>query len=215
MRDFFKIRLVAFVLSVASISAFADGVRQIDVMVLDRNGKPLQNVLVMSDAPESSLRNSTSYEVEQVNMAFSPKVLVVPSGSKVTFPNTDTVAHHVYSFSKPNHFTLPLYRGETPAPVTFEHSGVIVLGCNIHDHMVGHIIVTDNQEHTWTDENGMAAVSIYDKAGDSTVRIWHPRIRLKRETVERITSSDTTELTFQLVKRLLPEKSRKPKRSRY
>src|SRR5262245_7112572 len=36
--------------------------------------------------------------LDQRNLAFSPAVLAVPTGSTVRFPNNDTVLHNVFSF---------------------------------------------------------------------------------------------------------------------
>ena len=62
----------------------------------------------------------------------------------------------VYSFSYPNKFMLPMYNAKQHPPVTFEHSGVVSLRCNIHDHMLGYILVVDSMTVTKTDENGKA-----------------------------------------------------------
>ena len=64
-------------------------------------------------------------------------------GTRVEFPNNDSVSHQVYSFSPAKRFQLPLYKGEIHPPVTFDQPGLVVLGCNIHDSMVGYIYVTD------------------------------------------------------------------------
>ena len=70
------------------------------------------------------------------------------------FPNNDTVSHQVYSFSAAKRFQLPLYKGEVHPPVTFDRPGLVVLGCNIHDVMVGYIYVTDAPYFGKTDREG-------------------------------------------------------------
>jgi hypothetical protein len=92
--------------------------------------------------------------MDQQNMAFVPQVLVVPVGSDVRFPNSDTVSHQVYSFSPAKRFQLPLYKGAPHPPVNFDKPGLVVLGCNIHDQMVGYIYVTDAPYFGMTDEQG-------------------------------------------------------------
>ena len=39
--------------------------------------------------------------MDQVNRSFSPDLLVIPVGSTVEFPNSDSVSHQIYSFSPP------------------------------------------------------------------------------------------------------------------
>src|ERR1700744_481833 len=58
--------------------------------------------------------------MDQVNRAFEPDVLVIPVGSTVEFPNSDSVSHQIYSFSPARKFQLPLYRGKTYPPVPFD-----------------------------------------------------------------------------------------------
>ena len=59
-------------------------------------------------------------------------------------PNRDNIRHHVYSFSPAKRFELPLYAGVPTQPVLFDKAGVVVLGCNIHDWMIGYIYVSDS-----------------------------------------------------------------------
>ncbi|WP_196767929.1 hypothetical protein, partial [Streptobacillus moniliformis] len=72
-----------------------------------------------------------------------PHVLAITVGSEVRFPNRDKLRHQVYSFSKAKTFDLPLYSGHPAAPVRFDEIGVVELGCNIHDGMIGYIVVLD------------------------------------------------------------------------
>ena len=89
--------------------------------------------------------------IDQHHEQFVPRVLIVQRGTEVSFPNTDRVQHHVYSFSQTKQFELPLYRGNEHPPVMFDHAGVAVLGCNIHDHMVGYVLVVDSSHFGFTD----------------------------------------------------------------
>ena len=74
---------------------------------------------------------------------FVPDLLVVPVGSTVSFPNSDSVSHQIYSFSAAKRFQLPLYRGKPYPPRLFDQAGLVMLGCNIHDWMIAYIDVTD------------------------------------------------------------------------
>ena len=86
--------------------------------------------------------------MDQRKLMFVPDVLVVQTGTAVDFPNSDQVRHQVYSFSGAKTFELALYAGRAHAPVVFDRSGLVTLGCNIHDSMVGYIWVTDSP---WSD----------------------------------------------------------------
>jgi plastocyanin len=82
--------------------------------------------------------------MDQRNREFVPHILVVQVGTWVDFANCDTVSQQVYSFSPAKRFQLPLYRGAVHPPVLFDQPGVVTLGCNIHDSMLGYIYVADS-----------------------------------------------------------------------
>jgi len=175
----------------------------IDVTVLDPDGNPVPEVAVYVIQGESSSREAPGTAImDQRDTRFVPHTLVVQKGTSVEFPNSDIVAHHVYSFSKPNNFVLPLYKGDAHAPVTFEYDGIVTVGCNIHDHMLGYIVVVDTDVFGVTDENGKLAVAVSDSSGDVAVNIWSPRIRDKELT--QTVAATTSPVTFSLQKKLRP-----------
>lgn len=112
--------------------------------------------------------------MDQRNTAFEPGVLVVQAGTAVSFPNSDTVRHQVYSFSPAKPFELPLYAGTPPEPVVFDQPGIVVVGCNIHDWMIGWIVVLDTPHHGRSDAAGRVRLTVPD--GQYLVRAWHPRL---------------------------------------
>ena len=81
--------------------------------------------------------------MDQIDKQFSPRVLVIRPGERISFPNSDNIRHHVYSFSPAKTFELPLYHGISTEPIVFETSGTVAVGCNIHDRMSAHIYVID------------------------------------------------------------------------
>jgi hypothetical protein len=101
--------------------------------------------------------------------------LVITTGTSVTFPNLDTVRHHVYSFSPAKRFELKLYVGTPANPIVFDQSGVVVMGCNIHDQMVSHILVVDTPYYGITNANGVIALDDVPP-GDYQLRTWHGRL---------------------------------------
>jgi plastocyanin len=141
-------------------------------------GKPLPNAVVQIDSPRkpaAASRLPGPYVVAQKDIAFQPHILIVPVGAAVSFPNRDKVRHHVYSFSTAKTFELKLYpQGETRS-VVFDRSGVVALGCNIHDLMTGFVIVVDTPFAAQT--NAAGQVSIDDvPPGPITVTVWHPSL---------------------------------------
>jgi plastocyanin len=113
-------------------------------------------------------------QMEQINRQFRPYILAVPVGVPVEFPNHDRIAHHVYSFSPVRSFEIPLYKGTTPAPIVFDRPGVVPLGCNIHDWMIGYIVVVDAPR--FTQVRGREAVFDDLEPGSYEISVWHPAL---------------------------------------
>jgi plastocyanin len=84
---------------------------------------------------------SGTFTVAQKNKAFAPRVLVVPSGSSVEFPNDDPIFHNVFSLSPPQPFDLGLYRAGASKTRTFTQPAVYYVFCNIHPQMVAFLVV--------------------------------------------------------------------------
>lgn len=152
------------------------------VQVLAPDGAPLEGAVVFLDSADAAraVRPMASAEMGQENKRFVPDVLVVTRGTLVQFPNRDTVRHHVYSFSPTKKFELKLYTGTPANPVLFDRSGVAVLGCNIHDHMVGWVVVLDTPYHATTRTDGVARLDAVP-AGAYTLRVWHARLPVGAE----------------------------------
>ena len=148
----------------------------VQVQVLDGAGKPLADAVVFLESREarSASRPVQGAEMAQVGKQFDPKVLVVPVGTSVQFPNRDTVRHHVYSFSPAKPFELKLYAGSAANPVVFDKPGVAVLGCNIHDNMTAWVVV-DTPHYGRTAAPGKVAM-VNVPTGSYSLRVWHPAL---------------------------------------
>lgn len=154
----------------------------LSVTVRDINGEPLENAVVTltpSFQLSAPFKNMQSTEMRQENTLFAPFVLPVAVGTQVTFPNFDEFRHHVYSFSSAKRFELRLYGQDETKAIVFEKSGVVALGCNIHDNMLAYIYVTEAPIFIKTDTEGVAQ---FDGLQDGTYEVsaWHPGMRGKR-----------------------------------
>ena len=118
-------------------------------------------------------------------MEFVPFVKALTVGSAVFFPNNDSVRHHVYSFSPVKTFELPLYVGTPANPVVFDKPGIVTMGCNIHDWMLGYIYVADSPYVATTGRKGAAKLGSLP-AGRYGVRVWHPRMTESEESTHRV-----------------------------
>jgi plastocyanin len=188
------------------------------VSVLDRDGKPVQDaVVVVSPGNKSALPRmpmATQATVNQEKMQFIPAVTVVPVGAKVSFVNNDPWDHHVRSspagmgqFSATNAgFELRL-EGKTegkPAKsteITLDKAGVVgatLLGCFIHGSMRGYIYASESPWAAKTSADGIATFEDLPE-GTAQLKVWHPDqlvdIAPQQVTVGSVLAKNVMQLT--------------------
>ncbi len=144
----------------------------VNVMVRDPLGNPLEDVVVWAMPKGAPPVRTRSAAVEQRNKTFIPLVSVVQTGTLVNFPNRDEIRHHVYSFSPAKRFEIKLYAGTPVDPIAFDKPGEVVLGCNIHDHMIAYIYVVDSPWFAKTDKDGNARIDGVP-SGEYEVNGWY------------------------------------------
>ena len=187
---FAGLRLCPLLATLASAANLAAAT--LEISVVDEQGRPIAGVAVYATPADGAARHgaaehhgtsaATTAEtmptaiMDQRNLQFVPHLLVVQAGTEVAFPNGDEVSHHVYSFSETKPFELPLYKGDQAPPQLFDRAGIVVLGCNIHDGMLGYIVVVDTPYFSKTDEQGVALIENVP-AGDYVLAAWTPRAR--------------------------------------
>lgn len=177
-----------FILLVAAQTASATTV---SVQVIDKNGKPLPDAVVVflptdkNAKPKLSL--PTQSIVAQEKMQFVPAVSIVPLGAKVTFVNNDSWNHHIRGYTanasqvevgKDNGFSMVLEgksAGKKAASKEMQMDkpgilGATLLGCFIHGSMSGHIYVTESPWATKTNAEGWASFE------DAPVGVAHLRV---------------------------------------
>lgn len=166
-------KIIKQIFLLALFGWFNTSYAQVVIQVVDQNNKPVNNAVISSPLTGSAQDNLPPAIMDQVNKAFFPEVLLIQKGQFVRFPNSDNIRHHVYSFSETKPFEIKLYSGTPSEPIRFEKEGIVVLGCNIHDQMVGYIYVTDQQQTELTNKKGIVVLS--DSQFDE-VTVWHARL---------------------------------------
>jgi len=167
------------------------------------SGAPLADAVVEVLLPDGLQAAHTvigEFSVDQIDKEFVANVTVVPRGSSVRFPNSDDILHHVYSFSPAKVFELPLYgNGQNiDYQQMFDVAGVVELGCNIHDWMLGYVYVAQTSLAVKTDAQGQATLSGIP-AGTYEVRLWHPRARAGApELQQTVVFDDATPATLRM-----------------
>lgn len=161
------------------------------VQVTDKAGATIENAVVYAESVNKSnvvatapaITGAMSANIEQKNKRFIPLVTVVQTGSNISFPNRDTVRHHVYSFSPVKTFELKLYSGVPTNPILFDKAGTAVLGCNIHDQMVAFVQIVDTPYFAKTDNKGKATITGLPN-GQYVLKAWHYALAKENKIVE-------------------------------
>ena len=195
-----KITAAALAFLLWPISALAVNL-SLTITTSDSNA-PVSGAVVYLDQVDEV--TPISAEIYQKNREFHPKIMIVPVGSQVEFPNRDNTQHHVYSFSPAKTFNIELYAGKPPTPVLFDQPGIVELGCNIHDHMQAFIIVSKTAAIGRTDANGRVTLQANNETTmPLTLKVWHPRLLDNTQPITRTwDSSNDQSLTIDLTPEL-------------
>lgn len=123
-------------------------------------------------SPQSSRPSETPFEMVTKGKAFAPRVLVVPKGSRVRFPNQDPILHNVFSVSSPNQFDLGLYRQGPGKEKRFEEPGLVRVFCNVHHDMVAYVLVLDTPHYVSPNAQGEFVLTGLPR-GPGKLTVWH------------------------------------------
>ncbi|MFX3681304.1 MAG: carboxypeptidase regulatory-like domain-containing protein [bacterium] len=179
----------------------------IAVTVTDQKREPVAELVLWLEPLDAPVPPATAAElsatVEQIDEEFEPYTIAVRLGSLVEFPNRDDVQHHVYSLSTPARFDIPLHGGDETKSVIMDRTGLVPIGCNIHDWMLSHIVVVDTPWFGTTDGTGSLALANLP-AGRYKLTAWHPRIRKPDEREITIVDGEATSVALEL--RLRPDR---------
>ena len=159
----------------------------LDVEVHGANGAAIAGAVVtvhLINQPTPRPHPAGSYAVDQQDIQFHPFILTVPVGASVMFMNHDPVRHHVYSFSPAKKFELKLASRQQNQSVLFDKTGIVPLGCNIHDRMIAYVDVVDTPWAKTSDANGHVMLHGLP-AGAVSVSVWHPYLRAPGNAVVR------------------------------
>jgi plastocyanin len=182
----------------AAICAVACGLASaadVIIDVRDASGAPVADATVHAEpltgaapAPRANLQA----QIDQVKKEFVPRVSIVQAGTSIHFPNSDNIRHSIYSFSPARTFSTKLYSGREAPPIVFDKSGIVVLGCNIHDTMVAWLVIVDTP---WFAKSGADGAGMLKNlpAGSYRITASAPASNLAAKSVEVSVDGATTQ----------------------
>jgi plastocyanin len=163
----------------------------VDAVVYFRPATPV--AVVVPDAP---------FVISTERKTFVPRVLPIPVGASVRFPNNDPILHNVFSTSKEAQFDLGLYGRSEGEAHRFTQPGVIRVYCNVHHAMTAHVLVMDTPFFAKPDGQGRFRL-VGVPAGPGELYVWHERSQLWRQAIEAGTDVDI-KIPLELSKRRIP-----------
>ncbi len=166
------LRLSALVAAAPAAAGTVKG----EVQLLDKGGRPATDVTDVVVYVDGAKARPAPVKVTMTMKGknFIPRLVVVPVGGTVEFPNEDPIFHNVFSVSGENRFDLELYKRPKSGSWTFQYPGVVRVYCNIHPQMSAVVMVRDNPYYTKAAPDGSFAIEDVP-AGKYVLRAWHER----------------------------------------
>lgn len=186
---------------VAAMIAAPVAATNLTITVTGAQGEPLRYAVAYVGSPRLAERAAAGARpeavVDQRGQQFRPHTQAIQRRSTVRFPNSDQVRHHVYSFSEARTFELRLYADEPPRPIRFDREGVVILGCNIHDHMTGYLLVVDTPVFAAADRDGVIRLRGVPDDPQAVLRVWHPELG-DQDSARRVSLDGDTRIAVSL-----------------
>jgi plastocyanin len=139
-------------------------------------GLPVDAVVYLESIPaavDSTLPAVARPKLAQKDQSFAPRVVAVPVGGAVDFPNLDPIYHNVFSVSPIRRFDLGKYpRGESRT-VRFPKAGLVNVYCDIHSDMAAFVLVLPNRAYARPRADGTWQLPDVPP-GRYTLCWWHP-----------------------------------------
>ena len=219
-----KNSILFFTLSVLAAAASAGS---LSVAVVDKDGKPVPDAVVVVIPTNKSVQPKVPLPMQaainQEKMLFVPAVTLVPVGAKVRFSNSDPWDHHVRSspagmgqFNSTNAgFEIRLEGKPDGKPakttdVTMDKPGVLgatLLGCFIHGSMRGYVYVSDSPWAVKTGSDGLATFNDLPD-GVAQVKVWQADQLVDVQPQAATIGAAAAKNTFQLT--VVPRRVRAP-----
>ena len=146
------------------------------------------------------MRRSGRIEIAQKNKQFSPRYAVIQRGTRVRFPNLDSIYHNVFSRGDTATFDLGIYRsGDDAKSYVFTKPGIAGIYCNMHSKMTAEILVVPNHLYTRVGDNGSFTLKNVPR-GRRKIVAWAPNADPREQWVN-VAAGGTVNVKFKLSRR--------------
>lgn len=189
----------------------------LEVLVLDKDGKPLPDAVVVVVPGAHGISKKAlplTATVNQEKMQFLPNVTVVGVGAKVRFTNNDAWDHHVrltvpgaVTSAIPNNDGMSLrLEGKSEGKPANSMvlaldkpgaTGAVLMGCFIHGSMSGHVYVAESPWTVKTEANGIAVIEDVPD-GAANLKVWHANQLVEKAQPALVVGAAPAKLTISL-----------------
>jgi plastocyanin len=153
-------------------------------------------VVFLKDAPAQPTE-PMMVEIRQRDENFIPRVVAVPVGSDVGFPNDDPIYHNVFSLSRAKSFNLGRFPRGDSRSVHLTKPGIVKVFCDIHSHMTATIMVFNHPWFAVVGDDGRFELTGVP-TGQRTITAWHERLGETTSPPLRVDGGGVTETNFVL-----------------
>lgn len=201
-------RWIVLLLVLLAVPAAAEDLRG-RLQLLEKGGKrpakgsDVRQAVVFFEPAGSAVRPpATPFVMSTRNKQFEPRVLTIPKGSLVRFPNEDVILHNVFSVSGRNSFDMGLYKKGAGKEHRFDEAGLVRVFCNVHHSMVGYVWVLNTPFVATPDANGEFVLTGLPK-GPGRLTVWHEQAEPRTVDVQ-VPRADPAMATLEIVRPRIP-----------
>ena len=196
-----KVAAIAVVALIIGTPVAAQGPVSGQVSIIERPGEQtedLGNTVIYLEVPAGQkVKVSPANEAMALQARqFSPRVRIVPQGSKVEFSNQDPFSHNVFSKATQGPFDTDVFGRGKKKNTTVKEAGVYPLYCNVHPRMTAFLISVNTPYFAQAGADGRFTIANVPP-GSYRLHVWHERAAEQTATIT-VPASGVGGLKYQL-----------------
>ncbi len=131
----------------------------------------------------TQLAKGAALDIKQSGRQFQPRHAVVQAGTKLNFPNLDTMYHNVFSKTPGSVFDLGIYRAGDPVrSYTVTNPGVVDIFCDMHSEMSASILVVPSKLYVPVAADGSFTLENVPR-GNRKIGAWAPGFEVASQAI--------------------------------
>jgi len=165
-------------------------------ILLSKDGKGLQNVVVRLKNGPAAPAPATPIAIEQEGCTYRPRVQGAVAGQKIEIKNADPTLHNVHGYQGAKTFFNAAQPPKTPplSKTLAADADVVRLKCDVHSWMVSYVVVSKSPFFATSGADGRFEIKDVPP-GKYTVEAWHEKLGTKTAEIT-VEEGNTAELPF-------------------